>query len=47
MNVTSIVDVCVAFLNVIKVLLVYNPNYSSFFPPDLYYKNLLFDLMLK
>ena len=37
----------VAFLNVMKVLLLYNPNYSSCFPPDLYNKNLLFDLMLK
>ena len=35
------------FLNVIKVLLVYTPNYSSFFPPGVYYKNVMFDLMFK
>ena len=35
------------FLNVIKVLLVYNPNYSSFFPPGSYLKNVVFDLIFK
>ena len=34
------------FLNVIKVLLVFNPNYSSCFPPGWYYKDLVFDLIL-
>ena len=33
------------FLNVIKVLLVYNPDYSSCFPPGWYQKNVVFDLM--
>ena len=36
-----------AFFNVIKVLLVYNPNYSFCFPPGWYQKNLVFDLILK
>ena len=35
------------FLNVIKVLLVYNPKYSSCFPPGQYLKNTVFDLMFK
>ena len=35
------------FLKIIKVLLVYNPNYSSCFPPGWYYKILAFDLILK
>ena len=35
------------FLKIIEVLLVYNPNYSSCFPPGWYYKILVFDLILK
>ena len=31
----------------IKVLLVYSPNYYFCFPPGLYYKVLVFDLILK
>ena len=32
-----------AFFNVIKVLLVYNPNYSFCFPPGWYHTNLVLD----
>ena len=35
----------VAVFKYIKVLLVYIPNYSSCFPPGLYYKTLVFDLI--
>ena len=35
------------FLDVIKVLLVYNSNYFSLFPPGGYLKNLMFDLTFK
>ena len=35
------------FLNIMKVVLVYNPNYSSCFPPVWYCKILVFDLVLK
>ena len=33
--------------NAMKVLPVYNPNYSFCFPPVWYQKNLVFDLILK
>ena len=35
------------FLNLIKVLLVYIPSYSSCFSPGWYYKTLVFDLIFK